>query len=391
MSTAPKPEPTANNVPDWVQAELFEDVLKETVQGFSKIKSFKAISGSAAGENYTTIMFRLHITVELEDGKEKLASYMLKVPHQMEIFQKFMEINNIFINELDMYKTIVPELEQIYRDAGIEVKFGAKAYELKGVKSDYVLLEDLAPKGFRNTNRIEGLDQVHVKCALRRLAMWHAASMVRVATKGDYPDYIVRSYYKKELLPILTDVNTNLAQNFLKAMAEVDPNFLNVLNHGDFWSNNMMFSYDSLGKIKDLMLVDFQVPKWGSVAQDLVYFLISSAKFEDKLTKFDSNIKFYYDNLLENLSILKYPKSMPLLRELHITIYKYGFWGYLTATGAMSTVLVDSTDTASFENFLSDSTEGADFKNLLYTNPRYLKHIQAVLPWLLNRGALQGF
>lgn len=196
-------------------------------------------------------------------------------------------------------------------------------------------------------------------------------------------------------------------------MAEVDTNFLNVLNHGDFWSNNMMFSYDCFGKIKDLMLVDFQVPKWGSVAQDLIYFLISSTKFDDKLTKFDRNIKFYYDNLVENLNILKYSRSMPLLRELHITIYKYGFWGeliviisslflvsnkynyyfpgYLTATGAMSTVLVDSTDTASFENFLSDSTEGADFKNLLYTNSRYLKHIQAVLPWLLNRGALQGF
>lgn len=65
MSTEPKPDPTASNVPDWVQADLFEDVLKETVQGFSKIKSFKVISGSAAGENYTTIMFRLHIVVEL--------------------------------------------------------------------------------------------------------------------------------------------------------------------------------------------------------------------------------------------------------------------------------------------------------------------------------------
>lgn len=66
MSAESKPEPTGSNVPDWVQAELFEDVLKESVNGFSKIKSFKAISGSAAGENYATIMLRVNITVELE-------------------------------------------------------------------------------------------------------------------------------------------------------------------------------------------------------------------------------------------------------------------------------------------------------------------------------------
>lgn len=66
MATESKPDPTASNVPDWVQAELFVDVLRESVKGFSKIKSFKADSGSAAGENYATIMLRLNIEVELE-------------------------------------------------------------------------------------------------------------------------------------------------------------------------------------------------------------------------------------------------------------------------------------------------------------------------------------
>ncbi|XP_023178814.2 uncharacterized protein LOC111604822 [Drosophila hydei] len=415
MSAESKPEPTGSNVPDWVQAELFEDVLKESVNGFSKIKSFKAISGSAAGENYATIMLRVNITVELEDGKEKSISFMLKLPHQSEIYKKMMESNNIFETEFQMYKTVVPELEQIYRDAGVEVKFGAKAYELKGAKTDYILLEDLAPKGFKNTNRTEGLDQAHTEYALKRLSMWHAASMLRVATKGDYPDFLKRGFYKEELRPTMTQINNNLFQSFSKAckqyegneeymsqilelepkitdeilkITKVDLNDLNVLNHGDFWSNNMMFSHDSFDKIKDICLVDFQLPKWGCVAQDLYYFLLSSTKFEDKLTKFDYYIKFYYDNLVENLKTLKYSKPVPALRDLHITLFKYGFWGYLTATGVMSAVLVDPTETASFDNFLSDSTEGTDFKSLLYTNARYRKHIQAILPWLHNRGAL---
>lgn len=55
----------------------------------------------------------------------------------------------------------------------------------------------------------------------------------------------------------------------------------------------------------------------------------------------------------------------------------------------MAAVLVDPTESASFDNFLSDTDEAKDFKTLMYSNPRYKKHIQAILPWLLNRGALE--
>lgn len=88
-----------------------------------------------------------------------------------------------------------------------------------------------------------------------------------------------------------------------------------------------MFSHDSFGKIKEIYLVDFQLPKFGSVAQDLYYFLLSSTKFEDKLTKFDYYIKFYHENLVQNLQLLSYPKTVPSLRDLHLSLFKNGLWG----------------------------------------------------------------
>lgn len=142
----------------------------------------------------------------------------------MEIYKKMMESNNIFSTELTMYKTIVPELEQIYRDAGVEVKFGAKAYELKGAKSDYILLEDLAPRGFKNTNRTEGLDQEHTECALKRLSMWHAASAMRVATKGAYPENMTVGFFKEELRPMLAEMNRSLAKNFISSIKMYEGN-----------------------------------------------------------------------------------------------------------------------------------------------------------------------
>lgn len=60
-----------SNVPSWVEAKLFESVLKENVANFKEIKDFKAYAGLAPGENYSTIMTRIEILIELE-GNDKL-------------------------------------------------------------------------------------------------------------------------------------------------------------------------------------------------------------------------------------------------------------------------------------------------------------------------------
>ncbi|XP_017079844.2 uncharacterized protein LOC108113679 [Drosophila eugracilis] len=404
-----------SKIPDWVTADLFEDVLKASVEGYSKVKSFKADIGSAAGENYATIMLRVKIEVELKDGKTKPVSYMVKLPHQLEMFQEMMKRTNIFDIERSMYNEVVPEMEALYKDAGVDITFGAKSYDLKNAKSDYVALEDLGIKGFKNANRLEGLDQAHTERVLQKLAQWHAASAVRVAIKGQYPDILLHGFFKEDTKPMMTEMMKGMGANFLKSCvtyegyevfidkvkaiqpvyvdrvfesAKSDPNEFNALNHGDSWSNNIMFQYDAFGKIKEVYMVDYQLPRYGSVAQDLLYFLISSTKLEDKVSKFDYYIKVYHDNLVEHLKILKYSKTIPSLRDIHLSLFKHGFFGYTVATGVMAAVLLDPTESASFENFVGDTEAGVDFQMQLYNSPRYRKHIQVVMPWLLNRGGL---
>ncbi|XP_037723621.1 uncharacterized protein LOC119555966 [Drosophila subpulchrella] len=404
-----------SKIPDWITAELFEDVLKANVEGYSKVKTFKADIGSAAGENYATIMLRVNIEVELKDGKTKPVSYMVKLPHQLEVYQEMMKKTNIFDIERSMYNEVVPEMAALYKEVGVDITFGAKSYDLKNAKTDYVALEDLGTKGFKNANRLEGLDQTHTERVLLKLAQWHAASAVRVATKGPYSDVLVQGFFKEDTRPMMTEMMKGMGANFVKScvtykgyeifidkvkalqpvfvdklfeFAKVDPTEFNVLNHGDSWSNNIMFQYDAFGKIKEVYLVDYQIPKYGTVAQDLQYFLLSSTKFEDKLTKFDYYIKVYHEYLVEHLKILKYSKPIPSLRDIHLALFKYGFFGYSVVTGVMAAVLLDPTDSASFENFMGDTEAGVDFQMQLYNSPRYRKHIQAIMPWLLNRGSL---
>lgn len=62
--------------------------------------------------------------------------------------------------------------------------------------------------------------------------------------------------------------------------------------------------------------------------------------------------------------------------------------GYTTATGVMSAVLLDPNENASVDNLMGDSDAGYQFKILMYSNPRYRKHMEFIMPWLYDRGAL---
>lgn len=107
----------------------------------------------------------------------------------------------------------------------------------------------------------------------------------------------------------------------------VQPTEFNVLNHGDCWTNNIMFQYDAFGRIKDTLFVDFQVSKYGSPANDLYYLILSSAHKDIKLKQFDYLIRFYYEHLIENLQLLQYHRPLPKLKNIHISLLRNGLVG----------------------------------------------------------------
>lgn len=55
------------------------------------------------------------------------------------------------------------------------------------INDDVLILEDLRLKGFKNYNRHLGLDLVHTKAVLQKLAQFHAASAHHFMKEGPYP------------------------------------------------------------------------------------------------------------------------------------------------------------------------------------------------------------
>ncbi|XP_073842820.1 uncharacterized protein [Musca autumnalis] len=399
-------------VPTWIRKELFDKVLRENVTGFKKIEHFKLCPALAPGENYATVMLKVHIDCLLQTGKVEKMTFMLKVPHDTEVYRNHLIKWNMFAKESGMYKEIVPAFEKLYRHKGLEVHFGAKAYDLP-VTEEYIFLEDLTRRGFRNVQRQNCLDLEHCHGALKKLAQFHAASAVWVEQHGQFaklycglPSMEGMSLMKpilisglEHILKALKHLNKSDAystelQHFGEHIEEAllqenekHNNDFFVLNHGDFWANNIMFQYNELGELKETYFVDYQLPAYGSPAQDLLYFIVSSAHLDLKVKRFDELICFYYENLIQHLEILDYKKPLPCLRDLHQMIIKGSIWGVIAMLVTMAAALCETTSEASMDNLSHDSPESQKFKEQLYTNKRFLQHVDAVLPWLFNRGA----
>uniref|UniRef100_A0A1A9WV92 CHK domain-containing protein n=1 Tax=Glossina brevipalpis TaxID=37001 RepID=A0A1A9WV92_9MUSC len=406
---------SSGGIPKWIQVKLFEDVFRQTQPKYENTRNFKVFHALAPGENYSTVMLKIEAEVMLKDGLTDILSYMLKIEHTSEDLQKDIKKFDPFDIENGMYKEIIPAFEDLYKKVGKQIRFAPKSYTLtQGTQENYVLLEDLKRYGFRNVIRQDCLDLEHLKHALEKLAQWHAASAVMVQENGLFNIKYQRGMLNEDGKELLKNIFKTAGQNVLENVTKlegheeyydnmrnflskfidilfenvrVDPKEFNVLNHGDYWTNNIMFQYNSDGSIKETIPVDFQGPRYGSPAQDLLYLILTSAKLDIKIAKFDYLVKFYHQKLIENLFTLNYSESLPNLRDLHQMIIKYGLWATVPITMTLPIILCQPSDKASLDNLICNTDNSQEFKNLLYSNTLYLQHLKLVLPWLSYRGA----
>ncbi|XP_034664625.1 uncharacterized protein LOC117898992 [Drosophila subobscura] len=405
------------DIPKWVSEDYFLPILEQDVSGFQKIISFTPIAATAPGDNYTSIMIRVHIDILLTDGKEQKISYILKTQLDASKGGALISQMGFFAKEKEMYKDHIPQFVRLYKEAGVYIELAPKCVHLAETPESITLVfEDLSRQNFRNVDRLKGFDMAHMRCVLRKLAELHAASVVNRLLIGPYDSKFYESFFNEKNREVFSNIREQREPQLKKAMLEwglpdvdiylkkhptsseyfdaglalskVDESEFNVLNHGDCWSNNIMFNYKENGEIDRTIFVDLQVAKWGSPAQDLWYMITTSASLDIKVKEFDHFIRIYHDRLTECLKLLKYSNPIPSLRDIQMQMLKHGFWGPFTANGVMVVVLFPSDKDSNMDKLMGAGPEADALREKSFKNPYYADAMRQLLPFFDNKGLL---
>lgn len=92
---------------EWLNADYIKSFLsKITNESDLKVINFKISSGSAQGENFAGVIFRVNVNYAI-NGNEKSASYILKASPVAGAVAELLESFNVFDGELYLYQKIL--------------------------------------------------------------------------------------------------------------------------------------------------------------------------------------------------------------------------------------------------------------------------------------------
>ncbi|XP_046431324.1 uncharacterized protein LOC124185047 isoform X2 [Neodiprion fabricii] len=279
--------------PAWLDACYVQKVLRKAENDESiEVSDISVRPATAKGDNYMSDMYR--IAVEFSRGQgdqrnEEERSLILKLLPQDEFRERMLNETGFFAVELSMMSDTLPRISEILAKFS-KTKLSARCLYVQYEKPTHVFLDDLAPAGFRMAVRQEGLDMDHCLLALRNLGLFHAGS---VAFGEQDPTALAR--YKRGMLHKDNPAETGTAFNTcMKSLAEesakwpelnpripekllklseytyekgceaalVREDDFTVLNHGDFWVNNMMFRYDERQEPVDQIFEEYNNPSY---------------------------------------------------------------------------------------------------------------------------------
>uniref|UniRef100_A0A1B6BY66 CHK kinase-like domain-containing protein n=1 Tax=Clastoptera arizonana TaxID=38151 RepID=A0A1B6BY66_9HEMI len=103
---------------------------------------------------------------------------------------------------------------------------------------------------------------------------------------------------------------------------------MDVLNHGDYWTNNILFRCDNEGNICQTKLIDFQLVVYGTYVIDLHYFTWSSISPCVRKQRLDELYSIYletWNNSLERYGCEERISVEDFKIEMEATLL-YGFF-----------------------------------------------------------------
>ncbi|XP_068158141.1 uncharacterized protein [Drosophila tropicalis] len=371
-------------VPAWLDQKELEHVIAQDVPEFQKIESISSRSEQSA--------LRVLVQAKLRSNVLRTLNYLVKSPAASKADELIVPFEKNFKVEFLMHDKILPALEELYKDVGKNIVFTPHRSSLQSRNCLY--LEYLQSKGYRLASQPNGLAQPAMEIVLSKLAAYHAATaryleanpaQIRELPKLEENPKSSNDRVKKLKSLLQTKFHESLRSNNVREYEDKVKSYQNSLNennetldvktsfnvilNGSCWPNNLLYNGDAFGHIKEILFIDFHYSKYGPAVYDLLNLLLTAPA--EKSRYFDANVKYYHDQLIDNLKALKFRGKLPTLTELQLDLLKFGHWAFEVSTEILPIVLS--------EFHTNDIDE-------LFKGSKFSQEIQELLPWLENRG-----
>ncbi|XP_072385466.1 uncharacterized protein [Diabrotica undecimpunctata] len=254
--------------------------------------------------------YRLSIDIAEENHVYTHKFFIKYLPKNIE--ELYMEISMSFTKEQKFYKSFIPMLEKLgYSNT---TDFAPKCYF--SCKNLFLVFEDLSVKGYRNLSFTEPWTQHQLSPILKQLSKLHSCTILFEQKMAELLGYDIKinDYFSdmvsesaisrdiksapmshafiagshhlvKKMCNIFNNKNTDqITEIALKKLQSkfdvVQPSttYRNIINHGDLWSNNIMFAENS----SEYILLDFASIRWCPPACDFLMLLMINT---DKITR----------------------------------------------------------------------------------------------------------
>uniref|UniRef100_A0A182QIL2 CHK kinase-like domain-containing protein n=1 Tax=Anopheles farauti TaxID=69004 RepID=A0A182QIL2_9DIPT len=360
--------------------------------------------------------------VSKENPTDTVITFVAKIkPTEGLLVEQFKKAD-VFDKEILMYKSVLPSMVTLISKLGSVIELSPQLIYSSETPSDLVVLEDLTARGYSVENQALGLTYDQSKMAVEKLAFFHAASAVMLSengqvftkfTKGTFHnEYKDKLSYFPDTIRTVGEIASELgigqpmADKLLKLPAktlqkviesyESDFKGLKVLNHGDFWTNNIMFKYQG-NELIDAIFVDFQNCVVGSPIIDLVYFLASSPAYDVLEKHRDELVFIYHETLVLLLQKMGYMKSVPTLLELQVELLKHGSLQVVYALTVSPFLRTrDAHNTPPMQPTLHSPNQSVDVKQILRAHaPNIVAQLKAyemigLLDWGAHESKIKG-
>ncbi|XP_055923411.1 uncharacterized protein LOC129953899 [Eupeodes corollae] len=406
----------SQQAPEW----LTKDFLEGKLRVFHKDPSLQVVSmtlcpATGKGENYASVMTRVALQYKMRgDSEPKSGSYIVKSSFEGDEFAtEKIKPYDIYNREMEIYEKIIPKLNALLEEIGDTDKMFPETIAVEYDRSAMVF-EDLSQRQYIMCDRTKGLDMEHTKMCLRKLAKMHATSAVlnerepgtfKAYDRGmfnrhtdSFSPFFVGAldacgrmvsqwedfkYYGEKLLALKPKL-----MEYGKQVFDAIDGHVNVLAHGDFWTNNVMFNEGPNHHPNDVILIDFQYSCWGSPAIDLHYFFNTSLVEEMRLHQQDELIQYYYNIFTGILKALRFRAKIPSLHQFRLHMAEKSFYAFTSGCLVQAVMVNEETEDADFHSLMGEDERALNFKNTIFRNERVQKNLKRLLPMFDRWGLL---